>query len=80
MQDISPSVQSPESPASQTRADKLAILRRNGYAPDRCAALEGAAPMPPVLDDVVETTDMEMTAHEIGEIVAPEIEDVINNL
>ncbi len=79
MQDLS-TVQSVDSRPAQSRDDKLAILRKAGYSEGRIAALSGEADMPPVLDDVVEMTDMEMTADEIGETVAPLVQSVIDSV
>lgn len=43
-----------ESPTPQSRDAKIAIMRRNGYSEARLAAIDGAAPLPPVPDDVTE--------------------------
>lgn len=47
--------QAPVHSPNQTREQKLAVLRNSGYSSDRCAALEGAAPLPEVPNDLSES-------------------------
>jgi hypothetical protein len=39
-------------PTLNSRLDKLSILRKNGYSPERLAALESDGPLPAVPDDL----------------------------